>query len=413
MTIDYKEDILHFDNNNLLEISKTRQTPFYLYSENIIKNNYNSYSESFGDHSHNICYSVKANSNLSILSLLAKLGSGFDIVSGGELTRVLMAGGDPDKIVFSGVGKTEDEIIQALDNNIMCFNVESKDELYTINKIAKQKNKKANISFRVNPAINVNTHPYITTGMRDNKFGIDQSDILSLYKDASMLDGISIAGIDFHIGSQIMELEPYLESLVKIITIADDLNASGIPLKHIDIGGGLGISYEGEPIVDKKVYISEIIKIIGDRKLSLVIEPGRSIVGEAGLLITKIINIKESSTKSFAITDAGMNDMLRPPLYEAFHSIIEVVNNSIGKTAYDVVGPICETADFLGKDRKLSIAQGDFLAVENVGAYGFVLSSNYNTRPKIDEYIISNNKVTKIRKRDTINQILENEIDFL
>ena len=413
MTIDYKEDILHFDNNNLLEISKTRQTPFYLYSENIIKNNYNSYSESFGDQSHNICYSVKANSNLSILSLLAKLGSGFDIVSGGELTRVLMAGGDPAKIVFSGVGKTEEEIIQALDNNIMCFNVESKDELYTINKIAKQKNKKANISFRVNPAINVNTHPYITTGMRDNKFGIDQSDILSLYKDASMLDGISIAGIDFHIGSQIMELEPYLESLVKIITIADDLNASGIPLKHIDIGGGLGISYEGEPIVDKKVYISEIIKIIGDRKLSLVIEPGRSIVGEAGLLITKIINIKESSTKSFAITDAGMNDMLRPPLYEAFHSIIEVVNNSIGKTAYDVVGPICETADFLGKDRKLSIAQGDFLAVENVGAYGFVLSSNYNTRPKIDEYIILNNKVKKIRKRDTINQILENEIDFL
>ena len=413
MTIDYKEDILHFDNNNLLEISKTRQTPFYLYSENIIKNNYNSYSESFGDHSHNICYSVKANSNLSILSLLAKLGSGFDIVSGGELTRVLMAGGDPAKIVFSGVGKTEEEIIQALDNNIMCFNVESKDELYTINKIAKQKNKKANISFRVNPAINVNTHPYITTGMRDNKFGIDQSDILSLYKDASMLDGISIAGIDFHIGSQIMELEPYLESLVKIITIADDLNASGIPLKHIDIGGGLGISYEGEPIVDKKVYISEIIKIIGDRKLSLVIEPGRSIVGEAGLLITKIINIKESSTKSFAITDAGMNDMLRPPLYEAFHSIIEVVNNSIGKTAYDVVGPICETADFLGKDRKLSIAQGDFLAVENVGAYGFVLSSNYNTRPKIDEYIISNNKVNKIRKRDTIDQILENETDFL
>ena len=413
MTIDYKEDILYFDNNNILEIAKTRQTPFYLYSENIIKNNYNSYSESFGDHSHNICYSVKANSNLSILSLLAKLGSGFDIVSGGELTRVLMAGGDPAKIVFSGVGKTEEEIIQALDNNIMCFNVESKDELYTINKIAKQKNKKANISFRVNPAINVNTHPYITTGMRDNKFGIDQLDILSLYKDASMLDGISIAGIDFHIGSQIMELEPYLESLVKIITIADDLNASGIPLKHIDIGGGLGISYEGEPIVDKKVYISEIIKIIGDRKLSLVIEPGRSIVGEAGLLITKIINIKESSTKSFAITDAGMNDMLRPPLYEAFHSIIEVVNNSIGKTAYDVVGPICETADFLGKDRKLSIAQGDFLAVENVGAYGFVLSSNYNTRPKIDEYIISNNKVKKIRKRDTINQILENEIDFL
>ena len=413
MTIDYKQDILHFDNNNILEIAKSHQTPFYLYSESIIKNNYNSYSESFGDHSHNICYSVKANSNLSILSLLAKLGSGFDIVSGGELTRVLTAGGDPNKIVFSGVGKSQEEIIQALDNNIMCFNVESKDELNTINKIAKQKNKKANISFRVNPAINVNTHPYITTGMRDNKFGIDQSDILSLYEDASMLDGISIVGIDFHIGSQIMELEPYLESLVKIIAIVDDLDARGIPLKHIDIGGGLGISYEGEPIVDKSLYISEIIKIIGNRKLSLVIEPGRSIVGEAGLLITKIINIKESSTKSFVITDAGMNDMLRPPLYEAFHSILEVVNTSTPKTSYDVVGPICETADFLGKDRKLSVSQGDFLAVENVGAYGFVLASNYNTRPKIDEYIISNNKVNKIRKRDTIDQILENEIKFL
>ena len=413
MTIDYKDDILHFDDNNILEIAKSRQTPFYLYSENIIKSNYNSYSESFGGHSHNICYSVKANSNLSILSLLAKLGSGFDIVSGGELTRALMAGGDPAKIVFSGVGKTEEEIMQALDIGIMCFNVESKDELHTINKIAQQKNKKANISFRVNPAINVNTHPYITTGMSDNKFGIDQSDILSLYKDASVLDGITITGIDFHIGSQIMELEPYLESLVKIIAIVDDLDASGIPLKHIDIGGGLGISYEGEPIIDKNIYISEVIKIIGDRKLSLVIEPGRSIVGEAGLLITKIINIKESSTKSFAITDAGMNDMLRPPLYEAFHSIIEVAKKSVGKTSYDVVGPICETADFLGKDRKLSIAQGDFLAVENVGAYGFVLSSNYNTRPKIDEYIISNNKVNKIRKRDTIDQILENEIDFL
>ena len=413
MTIDYKDDILHFDNNNILEIAKSRQTPFYLYSEDIIKNNYNSYSESFGDHSHNICYSVKANSNLSILSLLAKLGSGFDIVSGGELTRVLIAGGDPAKIVFSGVGKTEEEIMQALDIGIMCFNVESQDELHTINKIAQQKNKKANISFRVNPAINVNTHPYITTGMSDNKFGIDQSDILSLYKDASVLDGITITGIDFHIGSQIMELEPYLESLVKIIAIVDDLDASGISLKHIDIGGGLGISYEGEPIIDKKIYISEVIKIIGDRKLSLVIEPGRSIVGEAGLLITKIINIKESSTKSFAITDAGMNDMLRPPLYEAFHSIIEVANKSIGKTTYDVVGPICETADFLGKGRELSIAQGDFLAVENVGAYGFVLSSNYNTRPKIDEYIISNNKVNKILKRDTIDQILENEIEFL
>lgn len=413
MTMDYKDNILYFDDINILEFAQSNQTPFYLYSENIIKNNYNSYSESFGSHSHNICYSVKANSNLSILSLLAKLGSGFDIVSGGELTRVLRAGGDPTKIVFSGVGKSEEEIIQALDNNIMCFNVESEDELNTINKIAKQKKTKANISFRVNPAINVNTHPYITTGMRDNKFGIEQSEIISLYEYASSLDGISIVGIDFHIGSQIMEIEPYLASLIKIIAIVDDLDAMGIPIKHIDIGGGLGISYEQESIVDKKLFLSEIIQIIGDRKLTLVIEPGRSIVGESGLLVTKIINIKESSAKSFAITDAGMNDLMRPPLYQAYHSIKEVVRQPISKATYDVVGPICETADFLGKDRLLSISQGDFLAIENVGAYGFSLASNYNTRPKIDEYIVSNNNVNKIRARDTIDQILENEIKFI
>ena len=251
MITKYKDNILHFDNINILDVASSHQTPFYLYSENIIRDNFISYSKSFGSHHHNICYSVKANSNLSILSLLAKLDSGFDIVSGGELLRVLRAGGDPKKVVFSGVGKLEEEMSLALDNNIMCFNIESEDELDTLNEIAISKNSKAPISIRVNPAINVNTHPYITTGMRDNKFGIDQNEIISLYKKASLLNGITIVGIDFHIGSQIMDLEPYIESLSKIIIIVDELKSHGINLRHIDIGGGLGISYENEKSVSK------------------------------------------------------------------------------------------------------------------------------------------------------------------
>ena len=413
MTTKYKDNILHFDNINILDLASSHQTPFYLYSENIIRDNFVSYSKSFGSHQHNICYSVKANSNLSILSLLAKLDSGFDIVSGGELLRVLKAGGDPKKVVFSGVGKLEEEMSLALDNNIMCFNIESEDELDALNEIAISKNSKAPISIRVNPAINVNTHPYITTGMRDNKFGIDQNEIISLYKKASLLNGITIVGIDFHIGSQIMDLEPYIESLSKIIIIVDELKSHGINLRHIDIGGGLGISYENETSVSKEIFISKIREVIGTRKLSLIIEPGRSIVGEAGLLVSQVINIKKSSTKNFVISDAGMNDLIRPPLYGAYHSIREVLKKSTKLLDYDVVGPVCETADFLGKNRSLSIQKGDYFVVENVGAYGFVLSSNYNTRAKISEYIISKDKINKIRERDTINQILENEIKFL
>ena len=413
MTIEYKENILYFDNKNIFDIASSHATPFYLYSETIIKNNFISYRDSFGNYNHNICYSVKANSNLSILAILSNLGSGFDIVSGGELLRVIKAGGDPAKTVFSGVGKTEEEIKLALDNNIMCFNIESEDELCTINSIAVDRNVKANISIRVNPAIDVDTHPYIATGMQDNKFGIEQSQVVSLYKKASQMDGISISGIDFHIGSQILELKPYLESLSKIIKIVDELNSIGIVLSHIDIGGGLGIAYENEKVVAKDLLMSEIIKIIGNRDISLLIEPGRSIVGDAGILISKIINIKKSCNKNFAIVDAGMNDLLRPPLYDAYHSIKEVSKNKTNAELYDVVGPICETADFIGKNRSLDVNKGDYLVVEKVGAYGFVLASNYNTRPKIDEYIILNDKVKKIREKDSIDQILENELKYL
>ena len=413
MITDYKDNILHFDKLNLLDVANTHQTPFYLYSENIIEDNFNSYLKSFGDNPHTICYSVKANSNLSILSYLAKLGSGFDIVSAGELSRVIYAGGDPQKTVFSGVGKTEEEIQYALDKDILCFNIESEDELVTINNIALKRNAKANISIRVNPDINVETHPYITTGMRDNKFGIEESEIISTYIKASKLKALNIIGIDFHIGSQILDTKPYVDSLKKIFNIIDHLRSIGIVLSHLDIGGGLGIAYNDESAVSKKHFISEVLKNITDKNLSLIIEPGRSIVGDAGLLITKVVNIKKTSTKNFAIMDAGMNDLMRPPLYDAFHTIKEIKNVMDKKIVFDVVGPICESADFIGKQRKLFLKSGDFVAIENVGAYGFVLASNYNTRPKIDEYIISNSKVNKIRDRETINQILENELKFL
>ena len=349
------------------------------------------------------------------MSLLAKLGSGFDIVSGGELSRVIEAGGDPRKTVFSGVGKTEEEIRFALSHDIMCFNVESHDELVTINSIALEEDKKANISIRINPAIDVDTHPYITTGMKDNKFGIDQSEILDIYQEASSLKGVSIIGIDFHIGSQIIDIKPFEESVLKIIAIIKNLKKNNIMLRHIDIGGGLGINYENEISPDKNTFISSITDLLKPFDVTILIEPGRSIVGEAGLLISKVINTKKTPSKEFIIVDAGMNDLLRPPLYNAYHQIKEVKRNSNEKVLCDVVGPVCETADFLGKNRNLSLVKDDFIAVESVGAYGFSLSSNYNTRLKAAEYLIEKDGVTikKIRERDSIDQIMENEIKYL
>ena len=340
---------------------------------------------------------------------MSDLGSGFDIVSAGELQRVIAAGGDPAKTVFSGVGKTEEEIKFALSKNILCFNIESQEELNTLNKIALAEKKIANVSVRVNPAIDVKTHPYITTGMRDNKFGIDESEIINLYQEANDHKGLNIRGIDFHIGSQITSLEPFIDALSKVISIIKELKSLKIELEHIDIGGGLGISYDKKPIVSKEDFSKEILKLVEPLDLKLLIEPGRSIVGDAGILVTKVINTKKSPSKNFLIVDAGMNDLIRPPLYSAYHAIKEVSQTKNKKILSDVVGPVCETADFLGKDRMLSVKQGDYLCVENVGAYGFVLSSNYNTRPKIDEYLAKDTDIKKIRIRDTIEQILENE----
>ena len=409
MTVKYINNILFFDEVNVLDFAKTNQTPFYLYSQNLITHNFMEYTQNLNTANHLLCYSVKANSNLSILSILSDLGSGFDIVSAGELQRVIAAGGDPAKTVFSGVGKTEEEIKFALSKNILCFNIESQEELNTLNKIALAENKIANVSVRVNPAIDVKTHPYITTGMRDNKFGIDESEIINLYQEANDHKGLNIRGIDFHIGSQITSLEPFIDALSKVISIIKELKSLKIELEHIDIGGGLGISYDKKPIVSKEDFSKEILKLVEPLDLKLLIEPGRSIVGDAGILVTKVINTKKSPSKNFLIVDAGMNDLIRPPLYSAYHSIKEVSQTKNKKFLFDVVGPVCETADFLGKDRMLSVKQGDYLCVENVGAYGFVLSSNYNTRPKIDEYLAKDTDIKKIRIRDTIEQILENE----
>ena len=409
MTVKYINNILFFDEVNVLDFAKTNQTPFYLYSQNLITHNFMEYTQNLKTLNHLLCYSVKANSNLSILSILSNLGSGFDIVSAGELQRVIAAGGDPAKTVFSGVGKTEEEIKFALSKNILCFNIESQEELNTLNKIALAEKKIANVSVRVNPAIDVKTHPYITTGMRDNKFGIDESEIINLYQEANDHKGLNIRGIDFHIGSQITSLEPFIDALSKVISIIKELKSLKIELEHIDIGGGLGISYDKKPIVSKEDFSKEILKLVEPLDLKLLIEPGRSIVGDAGILVTKVINTKKSPSKNFLIVDAGMNDLIRPPLYSAYHAIKEVSQTKNKKILSDVVGPVCETADFLGKDRMLSVKQGDYLCVENVGAYGFVLSSNYNTRPKIDEYLAKDTDIKKIRIRDTIEQILENE----
>ena len=409
MTVKYINNILFFDEVNVLDFAKTNQTPFYLYSQNLITHNFMEYTQNLNTANHLLCYSVKANSNLSILSILSDLGSGFDIVSAGELQRVIAAGGDPAKTVFSGVGKTEEEIKFALSKNILCFNIESQEELNTLNKIALSEKKIANVSVRVNPAIDVKTHPYITTGMRDNKFGIDESEIINLYQEANDHKGLNIRGIDFHIGSQITSLEPFIDALSKVISIIKELKSLKIELEHIDIGGGLGISYDKKPIVSKEDFSKEILKLVEPLELKLLIEPGRSIVGDAGILVTKVINTKKSPSKNFLIVDAGMNDLIRPPLYSAYHAIKEVSQTKNKKILSDVVGPVCETADFLGKDRMLSVKQGDYLCVENVGAYGFVLSSNYNTRPKIDEYLAKDTDIKKIRIRDTIEQILENE----
>ncbi|MBL6700483.1 MAG: diaminopimelate decarboxylase [Gammaproteobacteria bacterium] len=391
------------------EISSNLETPYYLYSENLIKENINSYMKHATKHTL-FCYSVKANSNLSILKLIASMGMGFDVVSKGELYRVMKAGADSKKIVYSGVGKRKDEIKFALECGILCFNVESEGELHAINEQASLMECVANVSIRVNPDVAVETHPYISTGLKENKFGIPYKDALEIYLKASQLKSLNITGVDFHIGSQITTIEPYLDSLKSIKSLIAELEKKGISISHIDVGGGLGIKYQDENIINKDFFISTIVSELKDLNIMILFEPGRSIVGDCGILVSRVQYVKESDEKSFLILDASMSELIRPPLYNAHHNITAVHRTDAVKKNYDVVGPVCESADFLGKNRLMNVNVSDLVIIEDVGAYGFVLSSNYNTRPKPAEYIISNGNINEIRSADTLDQILANEL---
>ena len=408
-SLHYQKNKLFFDQLDLEELSKGITTPFYLYSENLIKQNIKEYISQSDDKTL-FCYSVKANSNLSILKLIASEGMGFDVVSMGELYRVIKAGCDTKKVVYSGVGKTRAEIRYALENNILCFNVESEGELFVINDEASAMGTTANISIRVNPDVAVDSHPYISTGLKDNKFGITYKNALTLYIKASKLSSLNIIGIDFHIGSQITSIQPFIDSIKSIRSLVSDLKKENINITHIDVGGGLGISYEGEDIVRKADYIKEITDSLRDLNVNILFEPGRSVIGDCGLLVTQIQYIKESETKNFMIVDASMSELIRPPLYNAFHKITPILKRDKSHKKYDIVGPVCESADFLGKERSMNSEVYDLLVIEDVGAYGFVLSSNYNTRPKPSEYIITNGSIREIRSADTLDQILTNEL---
>jgi diaminopimelate decarboxylase len=407
--LEYNSDQLFFDGMDIDEISSNLETPYYLYSENLIKENINSYMKHATKQTL-FCYSVKANSNLSILKLIASMGMGFDVVSKGELYRAMKVGADPKKIVYSGVGKRKDEIKFALECGILCFNVESEGELHVINEQASLMECVANVSIRVNPDVAVETHPYISTGMKENKFGIPYKDALEIYLKASKLKSLNITGIDFHIGSQITTIEPYLDSLKSIKSLIAELEKKGISISHIDVGGGLGIKYQDENIINKDVFISTIVSELKDLNIMILFEPGRSIVGDCGILVSRVQYIKESDEKNFLILDASMSELIRPPLYNAHHNITAVHRTDFVKKNYDVVGPVCESADFLGKNRLMNVNVSDLVVIEDVGAYGFVLSSNYNTRPKPAEYIISNGNINKIRSADTLDQILANEL---
>ena len=397
------------ENISVDEIEKKFDTPAYVYSKKSILDSYRSFEEAFKTSNHLICFAVKANPNLAILNLLANHGAGFDIVSGGELQRVIAAKGDPKKVVFSGIGKSSKEIELAIHHQILAFNIESEPELYRIQAIAQKMGKIANISVRVNPNVDAKTHPYISTGLKDNKFGVDEQKAIELYKIANNMDSIAIRGIDCHIGSQITELSPFIDSIAKLVGIIDKLKVLGIHITHLDIGGGIGINYENEKPPNFKAYAEAILPLLEKQNLKIIFEPGRAILGKAGVLLTKVEYVKKGSTKNFAIIDAAMNDLMRPSLYNAYHDIINTSQSSESSTQFDVVGPVCETGDFIGKDRMLSLEEGNVLAVVDVGAYGMSMSSNYNSRVRPVELLIDEDKIIEIRKRENFNDLIRGE----
>ena len=399
-----KNDILHTENVALDQIATEFGTPCYVYSKSALTQAFEDFSAGFANTNHLVCFAVKSNPSLAILNLFAKLGAGFDIVSGGELARVLAAGGDPKKVVFSGVGKTELEMQAALNVDIFCFNVESVSELARLNKVAGEVGKVAPISLRINPNVDAKTHPYISTGLKNNKFGVAYEDALNIYLQAAAMPNIAIHGVDCHIGSQITELSPFLDAFDRVLQLVDALEKHGINIQHIDAGGGIGICYSDETPPEFNAYAAAMLAKLGSREIKLVFEPGRALVGNAGILLTKVEYIKHTEAKNFAIVDAAMNDLMRPALYDAYHDIkaVRPHNDHASALIYEIVGPVCESGDFLGHDRTLSLAEGDLLAIMSAGAYGMSMASNYNTRPRAAEIMVDGSQCHLIRKRERI-----------
>ncbi len=409
-TVTTQNHRLYLEDVALEDIANQFGTPCYVYSKAALIKNFQAYQAAIGNQEHLICYAVKANSNIAVLQTLANLGAGFDIVSAGELERVLMAGGDPAKIVFSGVAKTADEMRRGLEVGIHCFNVESEAELELLNKTAAEQNCIASVSMRVNPDVDAKTHPYISTGLKENKFGVDINLAPQIYQSAAEMDNISVIGVDCHIGSQITEIKPFIDAMDRLLLLVDQLKDQGIHLDHIDIGGGLGVRYQDENVPSVADYMTQLLPRLEGRQESLVLEPGRSLTANAGLLLTQVQFIKNNGDKNFAIVDAAMNDMLRPALYQAWMDIQPLSTySSAAKLQYDVVGPVCETGDFLGKDRNLAIAAGDFLALFSAGAYGFVMSSNYNSRGRAAELMVVGDQTHVIRARETFDDLVRGE----
>jgi diaminopimelate decarboxylase len=407
---DYQAGTLHAENVPVDKIAEQYGTPVYIYSRTALENHWKAFDQAFSAYPHLVCYAVKANSNLAVLNVLAKQGSGFDIVSMGELARVLAAGGDPAKTVFSGVCKTEQEIEYALQHGIRCFNVESIPELDRINAVAGRLGKKAPVSIRVNPDVDAQTHPYISTGLKENKFGIAIEDAREVYRSTQAMSHLNVVAVDCHIGSQLTSVSPFVDALERVLSLIDELAEDGIEIKHLDIGGGLGIHYRDETPPTPAEYAQALAPLLKDRELEILLEPGRAIAGNAGILLTKVEIIKPTEAKCFAIVDAAMNDLLRPALYQSWQNIQTVKQHSDTEVvSYDIVGPICETGDFLGKDRELAIKQGDLLAIRSAGAYGFAMSSNYNSRPRAAEVMVEGDKVHLVRERETINDLFAGE----
>jgi len=397
-----KNGELYAENVALSHIAQAFNTPCYVYSKSALTQTFKSFQAGLVNTDHMICFAVKANPNIAILNLFAKLGAGFDIVSGGELARVLTAGGDPQKIVFSGVGKTADELHAALNAGIFCFNVESAGELVRLNAVAGKMGKVAPVSLRVNPNVDAKTHPYISTGLKNNKFGVAFEDAMDVYMQAANMPNIAIHGVDCHIGSQITELSPFIDALDRVLGLVDTLDAKNINISHIDVGGGIGISYHDETPPEFGDYSKAILDKLANRNVKLLFEPGRALVGNAGVLLTKVEYLKHNESKNFAIVDAAMNDLMRPALYDAYHDIVAVRPRTGKATNYEIVGPVCESGDFLGHDRSLNLLEGDLLAIKSAGAYGMSMASNYNTRPRAAEIMVDGDNAFVIRQREKI-----------